>query len=189
MSAEPVNAAHPLLDHVGPWTEEDFLALPESEGYRVELDDGELHVIPAPTTKHQEVLVRLWMELHQRKAKGLKVVPGVNLRLGPMRILVPDIVVLRRTEEVVNRAADTAMAVEIVSRSGKFRDRKVKPMQYSEAGIPFYLRVELEPRLELFLYRREGSDYVEDARAGLGDRLEIAELGMTIEVDALLRDE
>ncbi|MEV0645557.1 hypothetical protein AB0I28_09860 [Phytomonospora sp. NPDC050363] len=39
------------LDHVGPWTESDFNALPE--GFGVELHDGLLILTPSPAAEHQ----------------------------------------------------------------------------------------------------------------------------------------
>jgi hypothetical protein len=46
-----------LFDHDGPWTEQDFLALPEER--RIELLDGELLVSPAPRHAHQRLSSRL----------------------------------------------------------------------------------------------------------------------------------
>ncbi|MGH3764662.1 MAG: hypothetical protein ACRDS0_31815 [Pseudonocardiaceae bacterium] len=48
-----------LLDHAGPWTEQDFLALPEDR--RIELLDGELLVSPSPRRRHQRL--SMWLAM------------------------------------------------------------------------------------------------------------------------------
>src|SRR6266508_4171840 len=100
------------LDHPGPWTEEEFLALPD-EGQRHELLDGSLLVTPAPSSEHQQVARRLANALEA--ADRWEVVEAVNVRVAPSRILIPDVVVTSRTgDTLLSDAAAVALGAEVV---------------------------------------------------------------------------
>lgn len=172
-----------LFDHVGPWTEEDFFALPEDR--RIELLDGELLVSPAPRYPHQRLSSRLWSALEMAEAPGFEVLEAVNVRVAPGRILIPDIVVITNpgADLTVSEAADVSMVVEIVSRGGVVADRAVKPQLYAAAGIPHYVRIELgDEGPTAITYRLRGGRYIEFARAGSGERLRLTE-PFVIDVD------
>jgi Uma2 family endonuclease len=135
--------ADTLVGHAGPWTEADYLALPESRS-RIELLDGALLVSPAPAGPHQRMARRLSFALEAAAPAGLEILDAINVRVGPGRILIPDIVVLRETglDKTVYEAADALMVVEIASPSRPGIDRITKPAAYGRAGIPYYLLVE-----------------------------------------------
>lgn len=61
-----------------------------------------------------------------------------------------------------------ALVVEVVSPSTKTQDRVTKPVQYAEAGIPCYWRVETKPGLSITEYRLTdfGKYYEHSPRAG-----------------------
>lgn len=188
MSAEPVYATHPLLAHRGPWSEEEYLALPEIEGYRVELLDGDLLMSPAAGSPHQRIGSRLWRVLEEQLPDDLEALEAANVRLGDRRLVIPDGVVTRDLSDWLICPVDSiVLLVEVESPHGKARDRIIKPAFYADAGVPWYLRIEPRPKLELVLGRRKRSEYVEHARAAEGEVLEIPDLGVTIDVDRLLR--
>lgn len=132
-----------LLDHLGPWTEQESLGLPEDR--RIELLDGELLVSPSPRRSHQRLSSRLRAALDAGATPGHEVLEAVNVRVAPGRILIPDIVVTTDpgARDVVAEASVVAMVVEIVSPGSLAADRAIKPALYAAAGIRNYLRVEL----------------------------------------------
>jgi len=133
--------------HVGPWTEEDYLALPEDRG--IELVDGALLVTPAPSLNHQQLVRRLANALEELAPPSMTIAHEVNVRVGHERILIPDVVVLRTRDSypLVVDAEDVLLVAEVVSPSGAGIDRLLKPQLYAQAGIRWYLRVEPGPEL------------------------------------------
>jgi Uma2 family endonuclease len=177
------------LDHPGPWTEEEFLALPD-EGQRHELLDGSLLVTPAPSSEHQQVARRLANALEAAAPDGWEVVEAVNVRVAPSRILIPDVVVTSRTgDTLVYDAAEVALVAEVVSPSTLATDRLLKPELYAAAGIGCYLRMELTAASpELIAYRLSGRAYVEHGRARPGRTLLLpGPIELEIDPGALLR--
>lgn len=130
--------------HNGPWTEADYLALPE-DNRRIELLDGALLMSPSPASGHQLLSFRLCLALERARPDGMQVYESVNVRLGTGKILIPDLAIVRHRhrEFIVLDAAEVAMAIEIVSPGSTAADRAIKPRLYAEAGVPYYARIEL----------------------------------------------
>ena len=130
--------------HPRPWTEDDYLALPEDRA-RIELLDGGLLVNPSPTLRHQRLSLRLCLALEALRPGGVEVLEAINLRVAPGRILIPDLAVIakRIDDAKVVDADDVLMAVEIVSPGSIAADRGIKPQLYAAAGIGTYVRIEL----------------------------------------------
>ena len=170
------------IEH-GPWTEEDFLALGETNA-RVELFDGSLSVSPAPTARHQKLSRRLANALEPAANEaGLEVYEAVNVRLKRGRIPIPDLVIVGSIDHdvpVVDASA-VRLVCEIVSPGNPATDRVLKMHYYAEAGIARYLLVDPKP-LRLSLYRLDGKTYVEEASAGAGETL-LVTAPVTVELD------
>lgn len=126
------------------YTTADIEALPEGE--RAELIDGEMFMMAAPTWTHQDILVKLLVdiELHIRKNKGkCKVLPapfGVYIKNDNRNYVEPDISVIcdekKRDEKGCLGAPD--WIIEIVSPSSKKMDYMRKTVLYQEAGVREY---------------------------------------------------
>jgi Uma2 family endonuclease len=172
-----------LLDHVGPWTEEEFLALPDDR--RIELLDGGLLVSPGPGGRHQRMSSQLWHALGRAAPDWLEVLKTINVRVGPDRILIPDLVVVTNPglDLKVWDPADVAMIVEIVSPGSVAADRAIKPQLYATAGIEHYLRIELgRPGPSSVAYRCERGHYVEVASSAPGQLMRLTE-PFPVEID------
>jgi Uma2 family endonuclease len=141
-----------VQDHIGYWTAEDLLAMPDDDtGNRYEVIDGALFVTPAPGYPHQRASFRLGNLLQAAAAAtgtDAEVMLTLNFRV-PNGLLIPDVLVVKgSTAEVAPNVltfSDVLAVVEIASPSSRRMDRLLKPSVYADAGVPTYWRVELEP--------------------------------------------
>lgn len=144
------------LDRAGAWTFDDLVALPD-DGRRYEVVDGLLLVSPMETVFNEQVSIRLFRQLDRQAPPGWEGVHEGGIRLGtdgrvPDAGLVRADVPLRR-REVGRPAEHYALVVEIVSPSSQKNDRFFKPIEYADAGVPAYWRVETEPELVVVVHR------------------------------------
>ncbi|WP_240670626.1 Uma2 family endonuclease [Actinoplanes solisilvae] len=165
------------LAHFGPWTEEEFLALDRTTN-RIELVDGGLWVSPGPGMHHQGISYQLHAALRPAaRAAGLLTFEGINVRLEPGTIYVPDLTVIdARTElDAYVEASDTVLIAEILSPSSRKMDRVTKRHAYAAAKIAWYLLVEPDlstyAGVSLWLFRLDGDEYVEASAAKRGETL------------------
>lgn len=182
----------PVVAHTGPWTVQDVLTLPE-DGQRHEVIDGSLILSPAPGIGHQQSSRRLANALESAAPAGFEVGEAVNVQIGPGDLLIPDVVVLRdagHADKLVD-VSQVVLVAEVVSPSSVRYDRFLKPKVYADAGVPVYLRVELEPgdvTVAAYLLDQTRSEYREVAAATAGDVLRLdSPFPIALDPAALLR--
>lgn len=134
-----------------PMTEEEFLQIPESLDH-IELIDGEVHMAPAPTFDHQNVLLRLvrlvdaWARANPPAVAAFS---PLDIRMAPGRILQPDAMLwlggLADRSSPITTIPD--LVVEVLSGKPSY-DRLTKKLIYFEAGVREYWIV--DPILKTF---------------------------------------
>ena len=141
-------SVHALYDavfaHPGPWTEDEYFALPETPA-RIELVDGMLAVSPLSSVPHHRLVGQLTRLLqHTCPDRRWQTLTGGHVRLWKNHIRNPDMIVARACHDVLYVPVQDVLLLVEVTSPGSFRqDRIVKHTDYAEAGVPFYLRVDL----------------------------------------------
>lgn len=165
-----------------PLTLQDVTALAEADGqHRFELTEGNLIVMPPGTWGHQRISARLLIWLDQRFGERVNITPGVKISSDDLNGRIPDLVVTRGEAPpdatVWMAAASVLLAVEIVSPGSERTDRWFKPLEYADAGIAHFWRV--EPDETVLRFRLAGGVYEEVGREPLDVLLagEVPELG------------
>ena len=156
----------------GPFTIGDLDNTPD-DGRRRELIDGSITVSPAPSGRHQLVLIRLAHRLLLRIPVGLDVIVApYDWVVSPTTVLQPDLLVVRR-EALLQRLVEVPLLVaEVRSPSTHRMDATLKRRIYADAGVPVYLLVDPdEPAVEVL--ELDGGDYTSVATAGRDDVLEL----------------
>ena len=153
-------------------TIEEFLELPDTwDRRKMELDEGELYIMPRPRVAHQLRQVDLTWHI-ETYLRGFDVPPAyllvdvlVALSLEDRVLLAPDLsIVMRDRESIIgDRMVEGSpdIAIEILS-SDRRRDLVRKRRLYAEAGVPEYWIFDPLNEAATLLELREG-EYVERA--------------------------
>ena len=138
-----------VFAHAGPWTEDDYFALPDVSA-RVELVDGALLVTPLSSIAHQRLIYEVTHVLRETcPDERWEALPGANVRLWQDHIRAPDALVVRAGLDGLRVAVtDVLLLVEITSPGNFRQDMIVKHGDYAEAGVPFYLRIDLHKGID-----------------------------------------
>lgn len=175
------------LDRPGEWTFDDLVLLPD-DGRRWEVVDGALLQVTPPTRLHDVVSKRLAFQLHGQLPGEWEVEHEFGLRLGSDG-RVPDVGIARkdapfRRDDVGLSSEHVLLLAEVVSTGSRKNDRFFKPIEYAQAGVAHYWRVETDP--EIFVVTHELVDGSYQQTGVLrGSREVTAPFDLVIDVPAL----
>ena len=144
----------------GEFTLDDYYAMPEDT--RVELIDGVLYEMLAPTTIHQDfgfqIAHKLQNYIEKNKGKCWVAVAPVDVQLNcDNRTMVePDVIVVCNRDKIIRRCVYGApdIIVEVLSPSTKKKDLTIKLNKYTEAGVKEYWLVDPDAK-RVMVYRFE----------------------------------
>jgi Uma2 family endonuclease len=145
-------------------TYEDYVLFPE-DGQRHEIIDGEHYVSPAPTPKHQRILMRLSSRLHvfaEEHRLGEVLPAPTDVLLSRHDVLQPDILFISNERATIlkdkNIQGAPDLVVEILSASTRKLDERLKLARYELLGVSEYWIVDpLADRIHVF--RPEGEAF------------------------------
>jgi Uma2 family endonuclease len=163
MIAEPTKRAATM-------TLEEFLARPDTN-QPMEYEDGQVILLPMPTSKHQRINRQITLVLNSAKPSG-------EILYAPMDVVLdgrsyqPDIFWIREGGTCVDKGTyfegPPDLVVEILSPSTGRRDRRDKFVAYEQHGVSEYWMVDQESALvEIYTlvdgkFQRHGAFGAED---------------------------
>ena len=147
----------------GEYTLEDYLALPEER--RVELIDGVIYDMSAPTGFHQliagQIHAMILAYIRSKKGKCLPFISPIDVQLDcdNRTIVQPDVIILcdtgKYTPARIVGAPD--FVVEVFSPSTRSKDIFIKLNKYRSAGVREYWMVDPKKK-KVYIYRFEHND-------------------------------
>lgn len=147
----------------------DYLKIDDNNRY--EILEGELKMVPAPSTQHQSVSRNLeFLIWNFVKEKGLGVVfyAPIDVVLDDDLVLQPDIVFIKEeNKDIIDKNAikgTPGLIVEIVSPSSTFCDTVEKKEIYRKYGVMEYWLVFPDEKVIEVFYLEKG-EYIEFCRS------------------------
>lgn len=162
-----VREARPTYNKKRPFTYQDYLQLPEGDGYTYQILDGTLVKEPAPYVHHQRVSRRLQRSLEDYFAEvdpnGEVLNAPVDVTLSETNVVQPDLLyVPYHASDIVEERRINGpphLVVEVVSPGSAAQDRVKKRGIYERMQVPHYWIVDYTPRT-IECYGLEHGTYV-----------------------------
>jgi Uma2 family endonuclease len=146
-------------------TYDDFLLLPD-DGLRHEIIDGLHYVTPCPSLRHQDLVGRLHLALGNHLATH----PGIGrVFLSPLDVVFtihdvvePDLLLVASDQRAImtekNIQGAPAIVVEVVSKSTRSRDERIKKELFDRGGVREYWIVDPDRR-HVVVHRRNSGGF------------------------------
>ncbi|MER5965216.1 Uma2 family endonuclease [Streptomyces sp. NPDC002057] len=158
------------------------------KGWRVELIEGEIYVVPPADGEHEEIVSELNGQVRDHD-KGVGRYTGIGLSLqgtADTAHVIPDLVIAPKGsfhDQQEWHAPDPVLLVaEVTSTSTAGRDRVQKIRAYARGGIPVYLLIDREASEAVVCSEPAGDDYAHKSIHKLGTQVPLpAPLGFTLD--------
>jgi len=146
------------------FTYDDYLLFPD-DGKRHELIDGEHHMTPSPSERHQRISLtiahRIATHLDQHPTGRFYTAP-FDVVLSTTDVVQPDLLFVSSARSSILTAQNVQgapdLVVEILSEATRKTDEIIKRKLYERFGVPEYWIV--DPELEIIkVYRITGQGY------------------------------
>jgi len=173
----------------------EYVAAEQRSAVRHEFLDGEVFAMAGGTPAHAALAAALIQHLGNAlggkpcrvyssdlrvriRETGLTTYPDLSVVCGKLEVDVED----------PNAVVNPVLLVEVLSESSEAYDRGAKAAHYRRIpSLQEYVLVsQLEPAIEVFRRNERGNFELIDARKG--ERVELASLGVTLDVDAIYAD-
>jgi Uma2 family endonuclease len=147
-------------------TYDDFLLFPDDDGLRHEIIDGVHYVTAAPNLRHQDLIGRLHLALGNFLAGH----PGIGrVFLSPVDVIFtvhdivePDLVFVAADQDSIltekNIQGPPAIVVEVVSKSTRRRDERIKRELFDRGDVREYWIVDPD-RSQVVVHRRNSAGF------------------------------
>ena len=147
---------------------------PQETNRRIELIDGEPLMPPAPSVRHQEVVMRIGvrLSLHGERQGGLVLASPMDVLLTKHDVVQPDVLYLlpEHAEGAERPLTRLDLAVEVSSPNTRRTDTVLKRNLYQRHGVPEHWFVGLATD-RILVHRLEGGRYPDPKVLGPEDVL------------------
>ena len=148
----------------GPYTLEDYLALPDDQ--RVELIDGVFYDMAAPNYLHQSIagyIHKVFLDyVFEHRGPCYPFISPVDVQLNSddKTVVQPDVMIVCDRDKYKNGRIFGApdMVVEVLSPSTRRKDMQLKMYKYADAGVREYWMVDPQKKL-VIQYDLENLDF------------------------------
>ncbi|MER5618498.1 Uma2 family endonuclease [Streptomyces sp. NPDC002215] len=121
------------------------------EGWRAEIDEGQIVLVPPPHAHHNGIAAKVQRRLYRDLPEELEIYQTLGIHVAALgKLYVPDLVIM--PSELIDAAdpevndpmdaADALLVVEVTSKGNARDDRTKKYRAYARAGVPMYLLID-----------------------------------------------
>ncbi|MDZ7265036.1 MAG: Uma2 family endonuclease [candidate division KSB1 bacterium] len=177
-------------------TYDDYLTFPDNDGIRKEIIEGELYMTPAPSTRHQLILKKIFRLLDNyvlQNGLGEVLFAPCDVIFSSINVMQPDILFISNenlnilTEKNIQGAPD--LLVEILSSFSTDMDRIYKKMVYEKFGVKEYWIVDPVERI-IEIWTRKTKKFELHSKIKQHDSLQSPLLeGLKFKLSEIFRDD